>query len=99
MVVNADHYNFAAFWCFNCFKQWKCHCTIYLYAFLKEKDDKASLENSIIKDTQTIISYLNKSISLSVEKNQTYDQLIISLFTNYQNILIYCFSTNGICFI
>ncbi|MFD2909757.1 HlyD family efflux transporter periplasmic adaptor subunit [Flavobacterium ardleyense] len=55
---------------------------------LKEKDDKASLENSIIKDRQTIISYLNKSISLNVEKNQTYDQLIISLFTNYQNILI-----------
>lgn len=55
---------------------------------LNEKDDKASLENVIIRDRQTIISNLSKSTSLKIEKKQTYDQLIISLFTNYQNILI-----------
>lgn len=55
---------------------------------LKEKDDKASLENAIIRDKQSVISYANKSISLNIEKKQTYDQLIISLFTNYQNVLI-----------
>lgn len=55
---------------------------------LKERDEKASVENAIIKDRQTIISYINKSISLDIEKNQTYDQLSISLLTNYQNLLI-----------
>jgi len=54
---------------------------------LRELDDKAIQENEIIRDRLNIISSVKKISSLTIEKQQTLQNLTIKLLTNYQNLI------------